>query len=1079
MKRQLLLVCMVVVMTTVSAQKIPLINSGEVIDRGKKLYDSGNSEAAILKYLTVPKRDTNYVYMLTELALTYMADEQYEKAIATCDEALATPSINRSHLLRTKCVALDKKGSYDESVSLFKKSIEEYPLDHRLIYNLGITYYNHQEHDKAVDCFFQVLAINPFHSGSHLNLGRMSVGHGRKTHAMLSLGVYLAVSNTDNERLVYADKFLSNQLEEEGQLTATDVNGCEKLDQIIRSKVAMDKNFKSSMPIEAPVVKQYEMFFQQLNLLSINSEDRWLQYYLPLYKAIREQNMTETYLYHILASTNNDQVKKWRQKNDKLLSAFYSLANKELSRKREIITAPASWGFDQPVQAWYDDSNRIEAVGKKDSNGKRTGSWIFFHESLERSAAGKFSDAGEKEGIWTYYHSEGNVKSVENYTTGEVTVYFKDGAKSQHFFLKNDQIHGDVELFHACGGLKEKLQYAEGKRHGPGVVYYPNGQKDVTYTYADNKFTGEYLSYFENGILFAKSNYVDGKLDGPYSEYYASGKSRATGQYLAGSYHGGWKYYHSNGQIERTGSYSNGSGVGEWLYYNALGILTEKRNFNAEGKWHGDNTFYHDNKVHYVMTYKNDLLVKIVYFDTQGKEIQKVESNNGSFPVKVYYPTGKLQGEGAYKKGKLDGVWKYYYPEGSPLSQFTYVNGELQGEGTEYHRNGSKRYVLPYKDDKLHGYFTEYYPNGKVKYEGWYQNGNHEQQWFSYHADGTLESDYYYLFDELEGDYTDYAVDGKLLSINTYEKGLIKSMKYFDSSGKQTMQTREDGNKKIFESKFPNGKIHAQFETACGNYQGTAIRAFPDGSKFLEYSFMFGRRQGKYTFFNIDNKVKVDGQYMRGSEAGEWKRYYATGQLDNIGKYIDGEYDSTWTYYFPHGKLSSTIPYQDGKRNGIAKFNSAEGTPMLEKWYDRDNLVSYRTIKSDGQFGEWTPFKPDAVIVINYPNGTKAYEETFKNGMIEGVKRFYFSSGKIHSEYFYKAGDYEGPYKVYYPNGKLYEKGEYKNDELQGVLEIYNEDGSLYRRETYLNGSRHGKTELFSKGAVVKSVDFFGGFPER
>jgi len=126
MKRLLLLVFAVAITTAVSAQKIPLINSGEVIDLGKQLYDSGKYEAAISKYLTVPKRDTNYVYMLTELALTYMANEQYDKAITTCDEALTTRSINRGHLLRTKCIALDKKGSYDESVALFKKSIDEY-----------------------------------------------------------------------------------------------------------------------------------------------------------------------------------------------------------------------------------------------------------------------------------------------------------------------------------------------------------------------------------------------------------------------------------------------------------------------------------------------------------------------------------------------------------------------------------------------------------------------------------------------------------------------------------------------------------------------------------------------------------------------------------------------------------------------------------------------------------------------------------------------------------------------------------------------------------------------------------------
>ncbi|HEY3401916.1 MAG TPA: tetratricopeptide repeat protein, partial [Ohtaekwangia sp.] len=407
MNRLLLLSIGVFFAAVTYAQKIPLINSGEVIEQAKLLYDSGKYDAAISKFLTVPKRDTNYVYMLTELALSYIAHEQYDKAITTCDEALKNRSTHRGHLLRSKCIALDKKGSYDESVALFKKSIDEYPVDIRLIYNLGITYYNHQEHDKAIDCFFRVLAINPFHAGSHLNLGRISVGHGRKTHAMMSIGMYLGISNEDNERLVYIDKVLSNQIEDEGTLKATDVNSCEKLDQIIRAKLALDKNFKSNLPVDAPVVKQYEMFFQQLNLLPASSQDRWLEYYLPIYKAIKDQGLTETYLYHILSSANNDQVRKWKQKNEKSLNTFFQLANTELSRHREVITVPASLGFDSPVQAWYDDSNRIEAVGKKDSNGKRLGYWLYFNNSLEHSAEGKYNDAGEKAGVWKFYYPDG------------------------------------------------------------------------------------------------------------------------------------------------------------------------------------------------------------------------------------------------------------------------------------------------------------------------------------------------------------------------------------------------------------------------------------------------------------------------------------------------------------------------------------------------------------------------------------------------------------------------------------------------------------------------------------------------
>ena len=61
----------------VQAQNIQLVNSGEVIKQAILLYDSGRYDDAISLFTTVPKQDTNYVYMLSELALTLNAAEKY------------------------------------------------------------------------------------------------------------------------------------------------------------------------------------------------------------------------------------------------------------------------------------------------------------------------------------------------------------------------------------------------------------------------------------------------------------------------------------------------------------------------------------------------------------------------------------------------------------------------------------------------------------------------------------------------------------------------------------------------------------------------------------------------------------------------------------------------------------------------------------------------------------------------------------------------------------------------------------------------------------------------------------------
>ena len=116
-------------------------------------------------------------------------------------------------------------------------------------------------------------------------------------------------------------------------------------------------------------------------------------------------------------------------------------------------------------------------------------------------------------------------------------------------------------------------------------------------------------------------------------------------------------------------------------------------------------------------------------------------------------------------------------------------------------------------------------------------------------------------------------------------------------------------------------------------------------------------------------------------------------------------------------------------------------------------------------------------IVINYQNGKKAYEEEYKNGVLNGPKRIYYPNGNLHSEFNYALGDYHGDYRIYYSNGKIREKGTYKLDELDGTLEKYNEDGSLYLVERYLMGIRSGKATVFEQGQKKMEFDFYGGLP--
>jgi uncharacterized protein len=1074
MAKYLLFAFGVLLSTACFSQKIQLINSGEVIEAGKISYDSGNYERAIKKYLTISERDTNYQTMQAELALCYLATKEYDKVLEMCDKALKVPSENRSHLLRSKAIALDKKGEYEKSIALFEKTIGEYPFDFVLIYNLGVTLINTKEYEKAKDCFFRALSINPFHSGSHLALSRISILQGRKVHGMLPMGIYLSINPSDNERLVLINNVVTNQVTDEGSITPTGVNSFEKLDQIVRAKMAMDKNFKSQFSFDFAIVKQFEMVMEQLATSTVLPDDRIANYYGSFYKLIKEKNLIEPFIYNLLTSTQNEQVKKWNKKNEKTLKAFFEAASAELLTKRASPYIPESLGIEKGMTAWYNDDRKLAALGRKTPDGKRIGKWLYYHPNGERSAEGSFEKDDNKTGIWKYFSGTGIISKVENYANGEMTLYHTDGVKHQHFFTKNDLIEGEAEIFYPCGLIQKKFNYKQDQRDGAATTYFPDGKLESKFAYKAGKLDGEYVNYYANGKVLNKLNYKDDKAAGTFTGYFPNGKISKTGNYVNDELEGEWKYYFQNGVLNRSGNYKKGIGVGEWKFYDQRGELVETRNLNQEGKLDGEDSYYKDGKLYLVETYKNDVLVKVVYLDKKGTPIGSFGKSDGTFPLKTFYATGQLNSEGALRKGKNHGKWKFYYRHGGLKSEFNYEDGLLQGPSVEYYSTGAKKSVAHYKDDQLHGYYQYFYVDGTVMNEGWYQNDVKQQQWLSYHMDGSLESDDYYLNDVLVKESLDYTQDGKVYVKSQYnDEGKLIDLRHYGPKGEVKTVVKEEGGKRVFETRFGNSKPQSRFEFLCNEYHGQVSRWYPDGKIYFTYPIINGNREGKYQYFDINNKLEYEGNYLQGTSEGVWTGY-ENGKLDFTGKYLNGDLDSTWIYYYPNGKISSSSNYIKGKRQGLTQYFNAESGPAVEKLYESGDLISYRVMKASGAWSDWTDFNGNAVITAYYGNGAKSYEEDYKNGMINSYKRLYFPDGKIFSDYAYKDGDYFGPFVSYYANGKIKQKGNYHYDELHGKIEWYNEDGTLSKSENYIMGIRTGKATGYSKGVKTKELTFWG-----
>ncbi len=1077
MTRCLLIIACLFVCYTAFSQKIDLVNSGEAINAGIAAYDSGNYEAAIKAFLKVNPRDTNYYWSQAELAQAYNGAKEYEKAIAVVEEALKETSSNRLMLLKTKAIALDKSGKLDQSIELFKSLLKKYPTDQNLVLNFGVTYSNNGKIEEAKDCFFRSLSINPYHAGSHLNLAQISINEGRKVHAMMSLGLYMIINDRDNAKLVALNSFLGNEFQGEGSQTPSGPNAFEKLDQIIRAKLAMEKSFKSEIPVDAPVVRQFEMLFQQLDLVDQKTNDPWVEHYLPFYKAVRDQSMVLPFIYHMISSANNDKVKSWNKKNEKTLSKFYDAANTEIKKQRAYPKLPEGSGFEKGIQGWYNDDGKLTALGRMDTAEKRTGRWVYFFTNGEKSAEGSYDKNGTKTGMWRYYNSSGILTSEENETTGEIVVFYPTGEKREHFFLKDGKTDGPVEIFYQCGSLKEKLTYKNGEIDGEGTQYFTNGEKRTVYNYKSGKVHGMYTTFFEDGKIRSRYTNRDGKAEGLFESFHANGKLAASGQYLDDKLDGEWKYHHPNGRLSRTGKYKNDLGDGEWTFYNMRGELTEKRTLK-EGEIDGENSFYYKGKLQFKYTYSGDKMLRLVCYDRDGKVLSDNGDPSGNFSVTAYFSTGEKKSHGQIREGKLHGEWNYWFRGGNLSSKANYEKGLQHGEAVDYYRSGAIKSKATYIDGELDGYYQEFYEHGPVKVEGWYQNGQRQQTFLGYTTSGKVESDYFYVNDEQSGAGYEFHQE-KPLIVTVIAKSGITNIDNFDRSGKGTMSVKEVGTKKIYQAKYSNGVTRGEIEVVCGEYNGMLYRRFSDGKDYLAYGMLANQRHGEYKHYDPENNLSYTGNYLYGKPDGIWKGFDEDGNLDRIGRFVEGNYDSLWTFYFGPGKIKSTIEYLNDERDGLTVIYAPDGSPAIEKQFESGDLIAYRAVTAAGTWSEWQKATPKFSLVAYYPSGKKSIEEQYANNYLDGVIKTYYPDGKLFSESTFVNGDYHGPVKTYHENGKLKSEAEFRHDERQGTTKTYYPDGSLRLTEDYVDGVYSGKVIVYKKGAKVREQNFWGGLPDE
>jgi antitoxin component YwqK of YwqJK toxin-antitoxin module/Tfp pilus assembly protein PilF len=1055
------------------------INSAEVIRAGIELHDAEEYDRALEYYQLVSPSDTNYAWSLSEQVLTHTTQQNYDEAIRLAQQGLGLQSQYKASFYDMLGTAYDYNDEVEKALSTYKAGIERYPYYQILLYNYGVTLKKDEQYEQAEQYFIRRLELDPFSANSHLQLAELSVLQGYRAKALMSYIMYMALRPSDLKTIDKIQDLLIDTIKEEGSISTYSPNPFGEADALIRSKFATRKKFKPSVDIDYRVTRQAEVLIKKLSY-DQNSDDFWMQFYVPFFEGVKEQKLLPALLYSIMSGVKKDEISSWIEKNSKKVEQLQSLA-------QEVVLASALYhtttvlGQENLYRYWYFDGGALNAIGNSNEEGTDIGPYIYFYANGEVSAKGVLDMAGNKVGKWSYYEADGSLSSEETYDQqgnliGESVNYYSSGATYSTVPYENGVATGLVKVYYECGELQETYYAANNQINGEGRIYDTEGNNTAIYQMVNGSLTGPYQEFYPTGEKAGTYNYKEGQLDGKFVSYHKNGQVKEQGDYTAGQIDGSWQGFFEDGTMEYEVTYQGGSQTGKSTFYHKTGEKSMVSNY-ADGKANGDYLAYdEDGVLHYKYIYRDNLLTGYEYYDKGGKILSQGASED-TLKLTGYTPDGHLQFETTYIKGVLNGLMTQYYPNGNVYYTINTVDGEWEGTYNEYHKTGEVSLKTTYTDGANTGWYQTYFKNGQLASEGMVVNGSLEQRYTTYYPDGTKESVAWYLNGEIQGQNFNYTPTGLLFSLEEYETSVPVKLTQYDSTGhvSNTSVLKAGDGKHIV--KAIDGTIKLDKDFSCGKETGSMTYFYGKDEVDSHYTMENGQYHGPAQVYHTNGQLYSEGNFKDGKMDSLWVWYDPLGNVTSKTWYENGTRNGTDTYYYANGQIESQCNYVNGEQQGDCKYYSHDGSLQYIKTYDKDyGIVGYKYELPGGKMTELKPVDITGTTTVTayFANKQKSVQQQYKKGLFDGKSTFYYSNGQIQDEIEFKNGENNGWARSYYPNGNLKSETHYLNDLRDGLSKWYKEDGTLLQAVEYKQGVKNGyETWYNADGTVARKLLFW------
>jgi hypothetical protein len=318
---------------------LPTAAENAAIRSGIQFYERGDYDKALEVFQRTFAEYPTSMMAQYEMALTYAARKDYQKAIDAAAKAseFKNPELARVYALIGN--VLDMTGDPKRAVEVYRKGIEfATEATGTLYYNLAITYAQSLKDVPAAKAAVkQAALIDPTHASSQLYLAKLFLRDDLRTPGLFAAGRFLILEPASTRiqegySLWYGVirgnmapdgkggmtvKMNTTQSKEEGDLTELDLH-------ISVSRVAA--------MAETDKTEIQKMVFQVDSLLGViattaaakDTSTFMGKYYMPYFLELRARKFVEPFVYYISQRTPFPGVKEWLAANQERVDAFLS-----------------------------------------------------------------------------------------------------------------------------------------------------------------------------------------------------------------------------------------------------------------------------------------------------------------------------------------------------------------------------------------------------------------------------------------------------------------------------------------------------------------------------------------------------------------------------------------------------------------------------------------------------------------------------------------------------------------------------------------------------------------------------------